>query len=70
MTYTDNTNVRIPMLFGMSREDNEQLAMFETWLKENNVKYSKVYSPQWANFPYALNMRNEDAIMFKLRFGL
>jgi len=72
MTYTDNINVRIPLRYGMSKADNAMLTMFEDWLKENNVKYTKVYSPfpLWTNFPCAINMRNEDATAFKLRFDL
>ena len=67
--YTDNINVRLRI--GLSdRPAIIQLAEYKTWLNENNIKYSYVYSPQWANFPCAINMRNEDAVIFKLRFGL
>ena len=61
MHYTDNTNVLV----------THNLKEYKEWLNENNIKYSLVYSPVWqTSFPYAINMRNEDAIMFKLRFGL
>jgi hypothetical protein len=71
MTYRkDNIDIQLPLIFGMNGESTIMLKMFETWLKENNVKYTRVYKPEWSNSPYALNMRNEDATAFKLRFGL
>jgi hypothetical protein len=69
MMYTDNTDVGLHI--GLSdRVAEAKLKEYKFWLVDNNIKYSYVYSPQWSNFPAAINMRNEDAIMFKLRFGL
>jgi hypothetical protein len=47
-----------------------ELKVYEAWLKEQNIKYSFVKYPQWAPWATGINMRNEDALMFKLRFGL
>lgn len=67
--YTDNTDVYISSEGG--RDDMLRLLEYKEWLKENNVKYSLVYLPVWSRqYPYAINMRNEDAMMFKLSFGL
>ena len=69
MIYTDNTNVGLKIGYS-DRVAEAQLKEYKVWLIENNIKYSLVYIPQWANFPCAINMRNEDATMFKLVFGL
>lgn len=67
--YTDNTDVGLNIWIS-DRAAESKLKEYKSWLVDNNIKYSYVYSPQWANFPAAINMRNEDAIIFKLRFGL
>jgi hypothetical protein len=69
MIYTDNTNVQIDKV----REDYgyvERLKIYKSWLKERNIKYSLVFEPEWATFPTYINLRNEDALVFKLKFGL
>lgn len=46
------------------------LKAYKIWLRERNIKFSLVYIPEWATYPTHINLRNEDAIAFKLRFGL
>lgn len=69
MTYLkDNIDVFIPMLHG--REFDLRLKEYETWLRERNIKYTVVYLPLWDTVPSAINLRNEDAIIFKMVFGI
>jgi hypothetical protein len=65
----DNINVKIPLLLN-SKKSAVQLREYETWLKERNIKYTLVYVPIWDTAPASINMRNEDALVFKMVFGL
>lgn len=65
MIYTDNTNVKIDVFMS-----DALLKKYKAWLKERNIKFSLVYTPEWATYPSAINLRNEDALVFKLTFGL
>lgn len=47
-----------------------RLRQFENWLKLKNIKYSLVKKPIWNSEVTHINMRKEDAVMFKLVFGL
>jgi hypothetical protein len=69
MYSTDNTNVDIPWE-GDPRHKQEKLKEYKNWLDERNIKYSLIHSPLWDHFPASINMRNEDALLFKLTFGL
>lgn len=64
MIRRDNTDVEI------GPYNYEELRSYISWLDERLVKYSLVKKPIWTDFPVAINMRNEDAIAFKLVFGL
>jgi len=68
MWNTDNTNVEVNIF--PDRGGLLRLRQYTTWLDERNIKYSLVRSPEWATNPSMINMRNEDALMFKLVFGL
>lgn len=61
----DNVDVKIDVRFRY-----KLLKEYTDWLKRNNIKYSLVKSPIWINSPTAINMRNEDAIIFRLTFGI
>jgi len=64
MIRRDNTDVEIgPYTW-------EELRDYIKWLDDRNIKYSMVKKPIWTDMPVAINMRNEDAIMFRLTFGL
>ena len=65
----DNIDVYIPVSVDY-RAEITHLKELEAWLMQNNIKYSLIYEPLWSSYPRAINMRNEDATMFKLRFGL
>lgn len=72
MINTDNIDVKLPEpneSYGV-REARIHLKQLETWLKSRNIKYSIVYYPIWAHYPVAINMRKEDALMFKLIHNL
>jgi len=69
--YRDNIDVKLPMSVYSSREDSIRLRQLTNWLKKNNIKYSLVYWPVWdKSHPSAINMRTEDAIIFKLVHNL
>jgi hypothetical protein len=54
-----------------AREDAVRLKQLTNWLNKNNIKYSLVYYPYWdRSYPTAINLRNEDALMFKLVHNL
>lgn len=66
MIRTDNTNVEIRSFY----RENHSLKILKKWLDERQVKYSLVFSPAWDSEPSYINLRNEDAVAFKLAFGL
>ena len=73
MINTDNIDVKLPWVHTNNKEARvarQYLKNIETWLKNNNIKYSIVYFPVWAHFPTAINMRKEDALVFKLVYDL
>lgn len=65
----DNTTIQIPVC-NSDRRTSELVKIYTSWLDERNVKYSRVYQPIWNSVPTGISMRNEDAIAFKLVFGL
>ena len=40
------------------------------WLRENNVKYSLYHSEHGNPLPNGLYISSEDALMFRLKFGI
>ena len=74
MIERDNTTVTIapaqPTFDSTPFDQHKKLAIYKKWLRENNIKYSLVRSPEWNSYPTGINMRNEDALIFKLTFGL
>lgn len=46
------------------------LTGYKNWLRERNIKFTLVYTPVWDTYPSHINLRTEDAVAFKLRFGL
>jgi hypothetical protein len=68
MINPDNINIEVDIF--PVRGGNARLKEYTTWLKERNIKYSLVRDPPWISHPSSINMRNEDAIAFKLTFGL
>lgn len=73
MIERDNTTVKIargPDPLGRYDDVNKTVAVYRKWLKENNIKYNLVRVPEWNSYPTGINMRNEDALIFKLTFGL
>jgi hypothetical protein len=66
-----NSNINIPLLDPGSGNQNQIRAKNVEkiqWLKERKIKFSLVFNPVWATDPCAINMRKEDALMFKLAF--
>jgi hypothetical protein len=71
MYYTDNINVELKKSEYGDRVDAIRLKQFVNWLRIRKIKYSLVYKPVWnRNHPWAINMRTDDALVFKLVFGL
>jgi len=66
MYTNDSTRVYIPPAVTYDKN----LKLYKAWLKERNMKFSFVYVPEWNPYPAAIVLRNEDAVMFKLVFGL
>lgn len=70
MINPDNINIDLPRIDGDKDRRILRLDMMK-WLKENNVKYSKInYPGNYGDWPDAFNLRKVDAIYFKLRFNL
>lgn len=65
MYQNDNVVINLP-----KRLDLATLKRYKIWLRENNIKYSVVRVPLWNPIATGINMRNEDALVFKLIFGL
>ena len=65
MYSNDNTIIRFSKTLS-----NEDLRKYKDWLKERNIKFSVVREPLWSAQATGLNMRNQDALMFKMVFGL
>lgn len=70
MINPDNTTIQFLHAAFREKQHRADIKMYEAWLKERNIKYSFVRYPQWISYPTGINMRNEDALMFKLAFGL
>ena len=71
MYQSDNIDVELVPSGNGQRDDTIRLRQLTNWLKKNNIKYSLVYFPIWQrNNPSAINMRTEDAIIFKLVHNL
>jgi hypothetical protein len=68
MINSDNTNVELNLF--PNREGDAIVKKYTDWLKERNIKFSLVKQPIWVDFPVAINMRKEDAIIFRLTFGI
>lgn len=72
MIESDNIDVKLPIpsTYDSIREGNIHRKQLVAWLKRNNIKYSLVYNPRWSSYPTAINMRKEDALMFKIVHNL
>lgn len=68
MLQRDNIDIEVDIY--PDKGGNARLKKYVNWLYENNIKYSLVRKPEWSTHATAINMRNEDALMFKLVFGL
>ena len=69
MIEPDNTTVKLPFDY-INRQTIECLRRYEAWLNERNIKYSLVRNPIWLPYATGINMRNQDALIFKLTFNL
>lgn len=71
MIKSDTITVSLTFLFDIDQRDAFiKIKEYEHWLKERNIKYSFVYVPPWHDRPSRVTLRNEDALLFKLAFGL
>lgn len=70
MISPDNTTIQFPYATFRLKEHLAEVKSYEVWLRERNIKYSFVRQPQWLSYPTGINMRNEDALIFRLTFGL
>ncbi len=64
----DNIDIQVDIF--PDRGGNARLKMYTDWLKERNIKYTLIKYPNWASHPSAINLRIEDALAFKLTFGI
>jgi len=57
---------------GMSLTEFQTLStVMYAWLEERNIIYSPIFAASWHNLPISIYIYNEeDAVMFKLTFGL
>lgn len=71
MINSDTTTISITFLFDFDqRTAFIKIKEYKLWFKERNIKYSFVYDPHWHDRPSRITLRNEDALLFKLTFGL
>jgi hypothetical protein len=71
MSTLDNINVKLPTpLHSGDRNAAKRLKELVFWLRERDIKYSYVFRPEWDTYPYAINMRKEDALALSLAFDL
>jgi hypothetical protein len=71
MSIGNNVSVKLPIpTHDGDREAAKFLKELRLWLLERNVKFSYIFVPEWSGYPYAINMRNEDALAFRLAFDL
>lgn len=71
MFYTDNIDVVLKRSKYGQQVDDIRLKQLSTWLKKRDIKFSYVYMPIWdQSYPYAIKLRREDALMFKLVHNL
>ena len=68
MCNRDNIDIQVDIF--PDRGGNARLKMYTDWLKERNIKYTLIKYPNWASHPSAINLRIEDALAFKLTFGI
>lgn len=69
MYANDVTQVVIP-IYVDQRVAFMKMRQYKQWFRERDIKFSLVYNPAWDTTPTAITLRNEDAIIFKLTFGL
>lgn len=69
MITPDNTRVYIPCYLN-DRKQAALIKSYKAWFRERNIKYSFCYNPAWGSSPDSVILRNEDALLFKLSFGL
>jgi hypothetical protein len=69
MFWSDNTTVVFNFPPQKQRKMHQHIAVYVKWCRENNIKYTLIYDPVWNTEPMGINLRNEDALMFKLRFN-
>jgi hypothetical protein len=68
MITRDNTDIELNIW--PDKGGNARLKRYYAWLDERKIKYSMVRHPTWASYPTSINMRNEDAVAFKLAFKM
>lgn len=71
MIQTETTTVNLSCLLVI----DQHLAFIKIreyidWFKERNIKYSFVHVPPWYDRPSRVILCNEDALLFKITFGL
>jgi hypothetical protein len=64
-----NVTFTLPQ-FVNNREQDDYVKTLKVWLTERNIKHWFTANPPWLNTPTEITMRAEDAIIFKLVFGL
>jgi hypothetical protein len=67
MLRRDNVDIELKNFYP-NAEGDAKLKQYTRWLDERHIKYSMVRNPIWSSHPTAINMRNEDALIFCLVF--
>lgn len=70
MIESDNTKINFNWELMYDRDRSDLIKKYRTWFIERNIKYSFDRFPPWLTYPTSVILRNEDALLFKLTFGL
>lgn len=70
MIKSDSTKIEFRWDLMNDRARSELIRKYKDWFIEHNIKYSFESYPAWWTYPTSVILRNEDALLFKLTFGL
>lgn len=64
----DNTDIALN--YQPFEERMARVKRYTNWLDQRNIKYNMVRKPSWSSYATHINMRNEDALAFRLVFNM
>lgn len=71
MIRSDHSRISFKFLDQLEHRTKMEIVKgYEEWFINHNIKYSFDRFPPWSPYPTSVILRNEDALLFKLTFGL